>query len=61
MADGYSSLYILIRVQEDASDRVAQRLKKEGFNVHVTGGINSPFDIIIFFDASNEKLGDLRA
>ncbi|GEM_PF-5909845 len=61
MADGVLEVYILIRVGTDASDRVANRLKQNGFNARITVGLNSPCDIIIFFDAKNEKIEDLRS
>lgn len=58
---GTSDVYILVTVQPDALKNAAQQLKEQGFDVRNTAGINSPCDFIIFFNASNEKLGDLRS
>ena len=54
--------YILINVVTGSVERVAEKLKALRFdNVRMTNGLNSPIDIIIFFNSSNMHLSALSS
>lgn len=53
-----SDVYILIKTQPHRIKSVALELKTQGFEVRTTG-YNSPYNIIIFFDAKHTRSTDL--
>lgn len=61
MTLGPPTVYILIKTREDATERIAKRLKQDGFIVHIVRGLRSPCDIIILCETNEKSIDYIRS